>query len=67
MKKLSILFLSLLSITFVAKAQPDAQPETDPVILNRIDQWQDLKFGFLGHVRTVGSGGVVEHLQRAMD
>ena len=61
MKKLSILLiLSLLSITFVAKAQPDAQPETDPVILHRIDQWQDLKFGFMVHWGMYAQWEVVE-------
>ena len=61
MKKLSILLLlSLLSINTLAFAQPDAQPETDPVILNRIDQWQDLKFGFMVHWGMYAQWGVVE-------
>ena len=60
MKKIFLLLLSLLSINFIAKAQPDAQPETDPVILHRIDQWQDLKFGFMVHWGMYAQWGVVE-------
>ena len=60
MKKSLLLILSLLSITFVATAQPDAQPETAPVILNRIDQWQDLKFGFMVHWGMYAQWEVVE-------
>ena len=60
MKKSLLLLLSILSINFVAFAQLDAQPETDPVILNRIDQWQDLKFGFMVHWGMYAQLGVVE-------
>lgn len=41
-------------------AQSDKEPETDPVILNRIDQWQDLKFGFMMHWGIYAQWGVVE-------
>ena len=49
---------------------------TDPLIINRIGEWQDLKFGFMmhwgiyaqwGHLRPVGRGGELEHLQRIVD
>ena len=41
-------------------AQTDQQPETDPVITNRISQWQDLKFGFMMHWGIYSQWGVVE-------
>lgn len=43
-----------------AVAQSAEEPETDPVILNRIDQWQDLKFGFMMHWGIYSQWGVVE-------
>jgi alpha-L-fucosidase len=48
MKKFFPSMLSCL-ICMTAFAQSDQQPETDPVITNRISQWQDLKFGFMMH------------------
>ena len=44
----------------VAELPADALPETDPVILNRIDEWQDLKFGFMAHWGMYAQWGVVE-------
>ena len=43
-----------------AAAQTARDPETDPVILDRIDQWQDLKFGFMMHWGIYAQWGVVE-------
>jgi len=44
----------------VAEVPTEALPETAPIILNRIDQWQDLKFGFMAHWGMYAQWGVVE-------
>ena len=59
MKKhlLSLLF----ALAFVpAFSQTEQDPETDPIILNRISEWQDLKFGFMMHWGMYSQWGVVE-------
>ena len=43
-----------------AKAQHDSIPERDPTILQRIDEWQDLKFGFMMHWGIYAQWGIVE-------
>jgi len=53
------LSLVFLPFSFV-KAQSDQNPETDPVILDRLEQWQDLKFGFMAHWGIYAQWGVVE-------
>lgn len=35
-------------------------PETDTLVLNKIDQWQDIKFGLLMHWGTYSQWGIVE-------
>lgn len=59
MKRTFILF-SILLATLAMNAQNDSQPETDPIILNCIEQWQDLKFGFMAHWGMYSQWGVVE-------
>ena len=56
------LFTVLLCLVcMMAFAQTDDQlPETDPVIANRISQWQDLKFGFMMHWGMYSQWEVVE-------
>ena len=58
MKKL--LFAILLLIGVTVSAQSLQEPENDPVITNRIAQWQDLKFGFMMHWGMYSQWGVVE-------
>lgn len=41
-------------------AQSEQQAETDPIVTNRISQWQDLKFGFMMHWGIYSQWGVVE-------
>lgn len=60
MKKTLLSALLLAALCGVVSAQTDRDPETDPVILNRIDQWQDLKFGFMMHWGIYAQWGVVE-------
>lgn len=51
----------LCLVCMMAFAQTDDQlPETDPVITNRISQWQDLKFGFMMHWGMYSQWEVVE-------
>lgn len=55
------IFTALLFINLnVSQAQTDRNFETNPVILNRLDQWQDLKFGFMMHWGIYSQWGVVE-------
>ncbi len=42
------------------RAQDDRLPEDDPVILSRLEEWQDLKFGFMMHWGIYAQWGVVE-------
>ncbi len=61
MKKVFTIFvLMVVLLGGMALAQNEQQPETDPVILNRIGQWQDLKFGFMMHWGIYAQWGVVE-------
>ena len=51
----------LFALAFVpAFSQNEQDPETDPIILNRISEWQDLKFGFMMHWGMYSQWGVVE-------
>ena len=60
MKRHLYLLISIFVLSFNANAQHDSIPETDPTILNRIDEWQDLKFGFMMHWGMYAQWGVVE-------
>src|SRR5210317_2375700 len=35
-------------------------PETDPLVLEKLEQWQDLKFGLLMHWGAYSQWGIVE-------
>ena len=51
----------LFALAFMpAFSQTEQDPETDPIILNRISEWQDLKFGFMMHWGMYSQWGVVE-------
>ncbi len=58
--KQSVLFLALISLTVLGSAQSDRDPETDSVVVVRIAEWQDLKFGFMAHWGMYSCWGVVE-------
>lgn len=61
MRKTLILLLIMAGAAVTdAAAQRDSLPETDPAILQRIDEWQDLKFGFMMHWGMYAQWGVVE-------
>ena len=52
--------MGLISLMGNVKAQHDSIPESNPVILQRIDEWQDLKFGFMMHWGIYAQWGIVE-------
>ena len=56
-------FLLLPSAFFPLWAQHGAQkyyPETDPLVLDKLEQWQDMKFGLLMHWGAYSQWGIVE-------
>ena len=56
-----IILLSILSFgSLLSFGQSDQDPETDPVIVNRIKQWQNLKFGLMMHWGMYSQWEVVE-------
>lgn len=56
----TILFLAL-SITVLAQHESQKYvPETDPLVLEKLDQWQDMKFGLLMHWGAYSQWGIVE-------
>ena len=57
------LVMIILAKAFVASAQEQEGryvPETDPLVLDKLGKWQDLKFGLLMHWGTYSQWGVVE-------
>lgn len=61
----SVLFLALFFFALISSAQQHEMsqkyyPETDPLVLEKLDQWQDLKFGLLMHWGTYSQWGIVE-------
>ncbi len=57
----ALALISFFSAQFsLSRAQHDSVPETDPAILQRIDEWQDLKFGFMMHWGIYAQWGIVE-------
>jgi len=55
-----IVIIGLMCLMCTVKAQHDSIPESDPAILQRLDEWQDLKFGFMMHWGIYAQWGVVE-------
>lgn len=63
MKNLLILILALISSqTYSQVIDEDERyvPETDPLVLQKLNEWQDLKFGLLMHWGTYSQWGIVE-------
>jgi alpha-L-fucosidase len=64
MKKItSILFLLLIisqQKLFSQETEGRYVPETDPLVLEKLEKWQDLKFGLLMHWGTYSQWGIVE-------
>jgi len=63
MKQLLFIF-AFLSMQSICLAQHEGEehyvPETNPLVLNKIEQWQDLKFGLLMHWGAYSQWGIVE-------
>jgi alpha-L-fucosidase len=63
MKNIAKLLVLLLFISQSIYSQEEDEkyvPETDPVVLQKLEQWQDLKFGLLMHWGPYSQWGVVE-------
>ncbi len=59
----TLLFLLCFSSTNIIKAQGEEEryvPETDPLVLQKLEEWQDLKFGLLMHWGPYSQWGIVE-------
>lgn len=63
MNKLSLLLALFLSVQLFSQAIYEDEryvPETDPLVLEKLDQWQNKKFGLLMHWGTYSQWGIVE-------
>jgi len=63
MKPIFILIIGLLLYMGGLSAQEHQQkyiPETDPLVLEKLEQWQDMKFGLLMHWGAYSQWGIVE-------
>jgi len=62
MKKILPIFLIIFAIVFSVRAQKPVtiEMETDQAILDKLEQWKDLKFGLLMHWGTYSQWGIVE-------
>lgn len=57
------LFIPVIFIVVNSFAQHESQtytPDPDPMVLQKLEQWQDLKFGLLMHWGTYSQWGIVE-------
>ncbi|MBN1198340.1 MAG: alpha-L-fucosidase, partial [Bacteroidales bacterium] len=60
MKQLIYLILLFFSFSAVSQESHPYIPETDSLVLEKLDQWKDLKFGMLMHWGPYSQWGVVE-------
>ncbi|MBJ6367424.1 alpha-L-fucosidase [Snuella sedimenti] len=63
MKKKLLIVTVLFSMQLFSQAIYEDEryvPETDPLVLEKLDQWQGLKFGLLMHWGTYSQWGIVE-------
>ncbi|KAB7731584.1 alpha-L-fucosidase [Rudanella paleaurantiibacter] len=67
MKRISLSLLLLLALTGVTVAQQHSEqnhskyvPPKDPLVQQKLSQWQDIKFGLLMHWGTYSQWGIVE-------
>lgn len=56
----ALLGLSFFLCVCLAGAEEKYVPETDPLVLKKLEQWQDLKFGLLMHWGAYSQWGIVE-------
>ncbi len=62
MRKFALLILMAQGLTGLFAQEPDERyvPETDPLVLEKLEQWQDLKFGLLMHWGPYSQWGIVK-------
>lgn len=61
--KVNFLLTGMLVLVMTVFSQEEAEkyvPETDPLVLEKLEQWQDFKFGLLMHWGTYSQWGIVE-------
>jgi alpha-L-fucosidase len=61
--KRTLAALALAALTASTSAQPTQSPyvpDADPLVRQKIEQWQDLKLGLLMHWGTYSQWGIVE-------
>ena len=57
----SIVFILFFAVLVMAEGHSKRYvPETDPLVLEKLDEWQDLKFGLLMHWGPYSQWGIVE-------
>ncbi len=60
-KILLLVFLFLIDVSPLFSQEDERYvPETDPLVLKKLEEWQDLKFGLLMHWGTYSQWGIVE-------
>ena len=63
MKKIVSIFLIFVSFQLMAQAIYEDEryvPETDPLVIKKVKEWQGKKFGLLMHWGTYSQWGIVE-------
>jgi len=60
MRKLFVFLLIFISVASSAQHNTKYIPETDSLVLTKLEQWQDLKFGLLMHWGPYSQWGIVE-------
>ncbi|MCX6248186.1 MAG: alpha-L-fucosidase [Bacteroidetes bacterium] len=60
MKKIVTTFILIAVSVFCTAQEPPYIPETDPAVIQKLEQWKDLKFGLLMHWGTYSQWGIVE-------
>ncbi len=59
-KSIFSLFIFFFAIPAIAQESDKYVPETDTLVLEKLEQWQDLKFGLLMHWGAYSQWGIVE-------
>ena len=57
---LAIFLAGLFTILYSQQHPQEYYPESDPLVLEKIEQWQNLKFGLLMHWGPYSQWGIVE-------
>ncbi|MFC2101678.1 alpha-L-fucosidase [Bacteroidota bacterium] len=60
MKTLLSIFILCFSLSALSQESHPYIPETDPLVLEKLEQWQDMKFGLLMHWGPYSQWGIVE-------